>query len=86
MTMKTFEKALLVIDIQENLVNPDLRMHIDVTNINQFFKNVNRTIELFEKSGFPVPCWLNSVWFKIKKGIIEITPVTKKLLMCNLNH
>jgi nicotinamidase-related amidase len=61
MTTKTFEKALLVIDIQENLVKPDSRMHIDVTNINQFFKNVNRTIDLFEKSGFPV-LYITNEW------------------------
>jgi nicotinamidase-related amidase len=61
MTTKTFEKALLVIDIQENLVNPDSRIHIDVTNINQFFKNVNHTIDLFEKSGFPV-LYITNEW------------------------
>lgn len=54
MTDKIFGKALLVIDIQENLVNANSRMHIDLSNIDQFFKAVNQTIELFERKGLPV--------------------------------
>lgn len=54
MKTKTFEKALLVIDIQQNLVSPGSRMCMDITNIDQFFKNVNQTIDIFENSGSPV--------------------------------
>ena len=61
MTTGTFEKALLVIDIQENLVNPDSKLHIDITNLDQFFKNVNRTIDLFENSGLPV-LYITNEW------------------------
>ena len=61
MTMKTSGKALLVIDIQENLLNPDSRIHIDITNIDQFFRNVNHTIDLFENSGLPV-LYITNEW------------------------
>ncbi|HET7003798.1 MAG TPA: isochorismatase family cysteine hydrolase [Puia sp.] len=61
MTQKTFDKALLVIDIQENLVNPGSKIHIDTTNIDQFFKNVNHTIDLFENSGLPV-LYITNEW------------------------
>ena len=61
MTTKTFEKALLVIDIQENLVNPASRMHIDISNIDQFFNNVNHTIDSFENSGLPV-LYITNEW------------------------
>ena len=54
MTKKTFDKALLVIDIQENLVNPDSKIHMDTTNIDRFLRNVNHSIEVFENSGLPV--------------------------------
>ena len=64
MTMKTFGKALLVIDIQENLLNPESRMHIDITHIDQFFKNVNHTIDLFENSGLPV-LYITNEWSNI---------------------
>ncbi len=61
MTMITPGKALLVIDIQENLLNPDSRIHIDLKNVDQFFKNVNRTIDLFEHSGLPV-LYITNEW------------------------
>ena len=54
MTTKTFGKALLVIDIQENLLNPDSKIHMDTTNIDRFLRNVNHSIEVFENSGWPV--------------------------------
>src|SRR6478735_2559139 len=54
MTTKTFDKALLVIDIQENLLNPASKLHMDTTNIDRFLRNVNHSIEVFEKSGWPV--------------------------------
>ena len=54
MTTKTFDKALLVIDIQENLLNRDSKIHMDTTNIDRFLRNVNHSIEVFENSGLPV--------------------------------
>ena len=64
MASKTYEKALLVVDIQENLVNPDSRMHIDVTNIDQFFENVNHTIDSFENEGLPV-LYITNEWTNV---------------------
>jgi nicotinamidase-related amidase len=54
MTTKTFDKALLVIDIQENLLNPDSKLHMDTASIDRFLRNVNHSIEVFENSGLPV--------------------------------
>ncbi len=61
MATETFDKALLVIDIQENLVNPDSKLHIDTTHIERFLKNVNQSIEIFEDSGLPV-CYITNEW------------------------
>jgi len=40
-------KAILVIDIQENLVNPNSRIHMDTSGIDLFFGNVNKSISQF---------------------------------------
>ena len=40
-------KAILVIDIQENLVNPNSKIHIDTLGIDLFFRNLNKTISQF---------------------------------------
>jgi nicotinamidase/pyrazinamidase len=40
-------KALMVIDIQENLVNPDSKFHIDTTGIDFLFANLNESIVKF---------------------------------------
>ncbi len=40
-------KALLVIDIQENLVNPDSKFHIGTAEIDLFFQNLNESIVKF---------------------------------------
>lgn len=47
----TSNKALLVIDVQENLVNPDSKIHIDTTNLETFFKFMNSAIDKFHSSG-----------------------------------
>ena len=54
MTPSPGTNALLVIDIQQNLVDPSSRLHIDTTNIELFFKNVNHTIRQFETAGQPI--------------------------------
>ena len=64
MPKKTFEKALLVIDIQENLVKADSGIHIDITNVDQFFKNVNHTIDLFDNAGLPV-LYVTNEWSNV---------------------
>jgi len=40
-------KAILVIDVQENLVNPNSKIHIDTLDIDLFFRNLNKTISQF---------------------------------------
>ena len=61
MTMKNFGKALLVIDIQENLLNPKSKIHVDITHVDQFFKTVNHVIDIFENSGLPV-LYITNEW------------------------
>lgn len=48
---ETEKKALLVIDVQENLVNPNSAIHIDTAGINIFFDNLNRNIANFNNKG-----------------------------------
>src|SRR5882724_4325099 len=48
------KKALLVIDVQENLVNPASKMHMEKDSINFFLANVNRSIDDFRTKGLPV--------------------------------
>lgn len=43
------KKALLVLDVQENLVDPESRLHIDCSNLDVFFMNLNSSIELFNE-------------------------------------
>ncbi len=64
MTSTTFNKALLVIDVQENLVSDSSRMHIDTTHIDQFFKHVNQTIDLFEHEDWPV-LYITNEWSNV---------------------
>ena len=71
------KKALLVIDVQENLVNPGSKIHMDPTGRDSFFNSVNRSIDTFQARGLPVIYivnqWTNPVlnWFTgnvCKKG------------------
>ncbi|MDP4262829.1 MAG: cysteine hydrolase [Bacteroidota bacterium] len=48
------KKALLVIDVQENLVNPASKMHMEKTGIDSFLNNVNKSIDDFKARGLPV--------------------------------
>jgi len=43
-------KALLVIDVQENLVNPNSKIHIDPIGIDLFFDNVNKAVSRFNNN------------------------------------
>jgi nicotinamidase-related amidase len=43
-------KALLVIDVQENLVNPKSKIHIDPIGIDLFFDNVNKAVSGFNNN------------------------------------
>jgi len=48
------KKALLVIDVQENLLNPHSAMHMDSAAIPGFLYNLNRAIHYFEENHLPV--------------------------------
>ncbi len=41
-------KALLVIDVQENLTNPHSRIHMDTLGLDLFFNNLNKNISVFD--------------------------------------
>ncbi|MDD4374463.1 MAG: cysteine hydrolase [Bacteroidales bacterium] len=43
-------KALIVIDIQENLVNQNSKIHIDTSGIDLFFQNLNTSITQFDNN------------------------------------
>lgn len=42
------KKALLIIDVQENLVDPDSKLHIDTCGIDSFFANLNHSIAQYQ--------------------------------------
>ncbi len=86
-------KALFVMDIQENLVNPDSRIHIDTSGINLFFGNINNTISMFRNNGdeviYIVNEWTNPIqnWMTgnvCKKGSLGVG-FDKRLLVINDN-
>lgn len=53
------KKALLVIDVQENLLNADSRLHMDPGAVYSFTKKLNETIEFFHVNRLPVIYTLN---------------------------
>jgi nicotinamidase-related amidase len=61
----TGRKALIVIDIQENLVNPNSKIHIDTTGIDIFFQNLNKAISKFNDDNdlviYVVNEWTNPI-------------------------
>ena len=63
------KKILLVIDVQENLVNPDSRIHIDPTSIDFFFDNVNEAIFKFNICGNEVIYVVNE-WTNLFQNLI----------------
>ena len=48
------KKALLVIDVQENLLNPNSKLHVDPPAISSFIQNLNKSIKFFEENNMPV--------------------------------
>ena len=48
------KKALLVVDVQENLLDSDSRLHMDPATVPSFIENLNKTINFFEKNNMPV--------------------------------
>jgi nicotinamidase-related amidase len=48
------KKALLVIDVQENLLDSRSRLHMDPIAVSSFIRNLNKSIEFFEANNLPV--------------------------------
>jgi len=80
-------------DVQENLVNPNSRIHIDTTGINLFLGNINNTISKFRNNGdeviYIVNEWTNPIqnWMTgnvCKKGGFGVG-FDKRLLVINDN-
>ena len=46
--------ALLVIDVQENLLDAGSRLHMDPTTVSSFIRNLNSSIDFFEANQLPV--------------------------------
>lgn len=85
------KKALLVIDVQENLVNPNSKFHIDTTDVDTFFSNLNESISWFNNKKdlvlYVVNEWTNPLINLVtsntcKKGGKGVG-IDKKLLMVN---
>jgi len=59
------KKALLVIDVQENLVNPISKIHIDPIGIDLFFGNVNKAVSRFNNNEddviYVINEWINPI-------------------------
>ena len=47
----TGNRALIVLDVQENLVDPQSKLHIDCSDLDTFFRNINMSIESFNERG-----------------------------------
>lgn len=52
-------KALLVIDVQENLLRPTSAIHMDTARIHLFLESVNASVEKFHKLNYPVYYMVN---------------------------
>lgn len=85
--------ALMVIDIQENLVNPNSKFHIDTSDIYGFFHNLNKSIAEFNDNKdlviYVVNEWTNPFvnWVTrntCKKGGLGVG-LDKKLVVVNDN-
>ena len=48
------KKALLVIDLQQNLLDSGSRMHVDPSQIQALCDHVNQVIQSYQKNGWPV--------------------------------
>jgi len=53
------KKALLVIDVQENLLNPHSMLHMDPAAVFSFINRLNKTIEFFQAHKWPVLYTIN---------------------------
>jgi nicotinamidase-related amidase len=59
------KKVLLVIDVQENLLDSNSRIHVVPGSIPSFIQNLNKSIEFFERNNMPVIYivneWINPI-------------------------
>ncbi len=87
----TPKKALLVIDIQENLINPNSKIHMDTTGLDNFFANLNHAITEFNNQNsmviYVVNEWTNPVKNMVtgnvcKKGGQGVGP-DKRMILVN---
>ncbi len=87
------KKALLVIDVQENLLNPNSKLHADSPAIPSFIQNLNKSIKFFEENNMPVIYtvneWTNPIMNMLtgnvcKKGA-KGTGIDKRILLLNDN-
>jgi len=53
------KKALIVIDVQENLLKSKSTMHMDIDKVDPFVTSLNRSIKIFEQQGMPVIYTIN---------------------------
>jgi len=87
------KKILLVIDVQENLLKPQSKIHIDPGAVAPFLASLNKSIKAFAEQGLPVIYtineWTNPIlnWLTgnvCKKGA-NGTGIDKKVSLLNNN-
>ncbi len=91
MYAQSSKEALLVIDVQENLLNPSSKLHIDSTTVDSLCNNVNEAIKKFQNKGLPVIYianeWtnplLNMVTGNVCKKGAEGTNIDKRITRVN---
>jgi nicotinamidase-related amidase len=88
---KQNKKALLVIDVQENLLDASSKLHMDPAAVSSFVENLNKSIVFFEVNKLPVIYivneWTNPVLNLLtgnvcKKGGVG-TGIDKKVNLVN---
>jgi nicotinamidase-related amidase len=53
-SQKNNKKALLVIDVQENLLDARSKLHMDPAEVSSFIENLNKSITFFKEHNLPV--------------------------------
>jgi nicotinamidase-related amidase len=61
LAQKTEKKALLVIDVQENLLDSTSKLHMEPASIDSFVVNLNKSILFFKENGQPV-IYTQNLW------------------------
>lgn len=58
---KTGKKALLVIDVQENLLDSNSKWHMEPASVSSFIANLNKSISFFKENDLPV-LYTENLW------------------------